>query len=241
MLSSDRKVQMNRLKALAKNGNSELAWIIGEGYLDGYICLHDGKTPVRRNRKAAERWLRIASEQGNGNAMLALSSLLIKNYGENCYAEALAWEMKAIELRMNYAAHNAAITASMMGKRKMAYRLLKTSYNECPAETSLLLGVCLFAGYGCRRDIKQAELYFLQGAAAHNNLDANRVKAIFFVSAIQHGVPFSVRTHIGVEQPPKIFDHKSVDLFRKLAKNAALSMPAQCALAETLAQLVAPK
>lgn len=226
---------LRRLKVLARNGNAELAWAIGEGYLDGCIYLQNGKIPVRENRGVAERWLRIASEQGNGNAMLTLASMIAEN--RDRLREVFSWERKAMELGVPFAAYDAAITASIMGRRKLAYRLLMRSYRRQPNETSLLLGVCLYAGYGCRRDVKLAEKYFLQGAASHENLDADRVDALFYISAIRHGISFAVRSHIGVEHPERIFDDVSVDLFESLAKEASLSYPAQIALAETLNNL----
>lgn len=229
---------LRRLKVLARDGDAELAWIIGEGYLDGRIYFQDGGLPVRKNRRVAERWLHIASELGNGNAMLALASVITEK-GERC-SEAFEWERKAIRLGVPFAAYAAAITASMMGKRKIAYRLLIRSYRQRPDETSLLLGVCLYAGYGCRRDVKQAEKYFLQGAMSCENLDEDRVNALFYVSAIRHGMPFAVRRHIGVEHPERIYDKFSADLFRSFAQNESLSFPARNALEETLEHMGQP-
>ena len=229
---------LRRLKVLARNGNAELAWLIGEGYLDGCIYFQDGEIPVRKNRRAAERWLRIASELGNGNAMLALASV-IAGEGER-YREAFAWERKAMALGVPFAVYDAAITASMMGKRKKSYHLLMCAYRQHPSETSLLLGVCLYAGYGCRRDMELAEKYFLQGAASSENLDEDRVSALFYVSAIRHGVPFAVRGHIGEAHPERIFDEFSATLFRSFMQNVLLSFPARKALEETLKHMGQP-
>ena len=233
MTDKSNQVRLDRLKSQARKGDAELAWVIGEGYLDGRICIPGEVLPVRKNRKVAEYWLRIASEQGNADAMLELSSV-ITTYGEPRWKEAFAWEVKAMELGASFAEYDAAITASALGRRKVAYRLLTASFPKHPGETSLLLGICLYAGYGCHRDLEQAQRYFLRAAASCANLDKDRVDALFFVNAIRHGVSFSVEKHIGIARPKKIFDQDSASLFKRLSRNPALSSPAKQALAETL-------
>lgn len=231
-----RLIRISGMKARARKGDSDIAWALGDGYMDGCVYLsNQERIHVRRDRKQAEYWLRLSSDFGNAGATNTLAGFLSGEYSR--LQESLVLHLKALELGYEMGAYNAAITYSMMGKPSAAFELLQQSYRTLPDETNLLLGICLYAGYGCRRDLQKAESFFVAAAASCEIFNEDRVRALFFINMIRHGIAFSVKKHIGVEQPDVITDQMAVNLFKQLVETQPLAEPAAYALAVILIRL----
>lgn len=150
---SNRIYQSLRTRAL--NGHAESAWILGEAFLDGFgLSQYGVRFKVKKNRKAAVRWLRYASSLNNSNAMLSFAMLISVTNHDKDIQEALVWEERAYRLGNHLAAYNAALSCAMLERPDDCFLwLCKVKRTE----TRLAMAYCYSFGYGTRKNVQKAK------------------------------------------------------------------------------------
>ena len=180
----------------AAESNAELAWTVGSAYHEGSLEMTGKRgaskwVRVRRNARLAEVWLRRAVEGGCTGAMLDLASLL----GESGrMEEALALETRAWRKGEVFAAINAAITCSALGREKLCHAWLLRGMRKCRTDTALLMAKTLLVGYGVCRNLPQAKRLLEEVAANRSAFADERAEARKLLQQLKRGM---LPTYIG--------------------------------------------
>ena len=86
-------------------------------------------------------------------------------------------------------------------------------------DSSLLLGICLYAGYGVRRDIRKARSAFRAACRCAEILDDDKVKSLKFINMMAHGRPLSCEGSIAKLEPEAFHDDLALETYRRERKN----------------------
>lgn len=233
------KDNFDRIRQSGISGNAEDAWRIACGYFDGYLLLHDGiGIQLRKNSRAGLSWLKRAALFGSSNAMIDLASHM--SSGEFCDIDlplALKWEKRAFELGNENAAHNIAITCSLMSRRKECYHWLLKSLEGGRDGSLFLVGVCLYVGYGVRRNVPKALVSLRDACKSDRTWDDERVKALKFINMIAHGRSLSCEGFISWLEPENIYDDLALRTFRHEKKVVRNNVASSFCLGETLLRM----
>ena len=177
------------LKKVAES-NAELAWTVGSAYHEGCFEMTGKRGAskwirVRRNARLAEFWLRRAADGGCTGAMLDLASLL----GESGrMEEALTLETRAWRKGEAFAAINAAITCSVLGREKLCHVWLLRGMRKCRTDTALLMAKTLLVGYGVRRNLPRAKWLLEEVAADQSAFADERAEARKLLHQLKRGI-----------------------------------------------------
>lgn len=222
--------RIGEIRRSASRGNAEDAWYLACAYLDG-------DTPqVRKNARAGFAWLQKAAALGSAEAMIELAvRLAAGENGATDLPQVMAWEKRAFKLGNDLAAHNLAITCSMMSKRKECYRWVLTAVGQGDEDAWLLAGVCLYAGYGVRRNLPKARAAFRNACKSVTVLEDDKVKALKFINMMAHGRPLVCKGSIARVEPECFHDAVALKTYRREKKT--LGLPAVFCLGETLFQM----
>ena len=230
---------MNKIRQSAIVGNAEDAWRLACGYLDGVLYLDGGcEIRLRTNPRAGLSWMRKAAALGSSSAMNNLACILTA--GEFCkvdLAQAMEWGKRAFESGDKSAAYNLAITCSMMSKPQACYQWLLTAADAGNEDSSLLLGICLYAGYGVRRDIRKARSAFRATCRCAEILDDDKVKSLKFINMMAHGRPLSCEGSIAKLEPEAFHDDLALETYRRARKNIRDGFAPCFCLGETLLRM----
>lgn len=189
------------LKARARRGNADLMWLVGTAYRDGHFrCIgRKWEVPVRRSVKLAMRWLERAAEKRSTGAMVDLAALLYRQGLEakddrerrSRLVEALRWERRAWCQGESFAAWNAAITCSALGRRKACFRWLCNSY-EKSGEGLPVVALCYATGYGVRKDATKAVAMLEEMRGRYNAATDETRLALTLLAKLRRGVRIEI-------------------------------------------------
>lgn len=189
------------LKARARRGNADLMWLVGTAYRDGHFrCIgRKWEMPVRRSVKLAMRWLERAAEKRSTGAMVDLAALLYRQGLEAKddrerrprLAEALRWERWAWHQGESFAAWNAAIMCSALGRRRACFRWLCNSYKKS-GEGLPVVALCYATGYGVRKDVAKAEAMLAGMKSQHNAATDQTRLALTLLARLRQGVRIEI-------------------------------------------------
>ena len=233
------KENLDRIRESAISGNAENAWRVACGYFDGYLFFGDGICiRLRKNPRAGLRWLKRAALSGSSDAMIDLGGHL--SSGEFCEIDlplALKWEKKAFEQGNENAAHNIAITYSLMSKRKECYQWLLKSLEGGYDASLCLVGVCLYMGHGVRRHLAKAHAKFRASYKSDRTWEGDRVKALKFINMIAHGRMLFCDSIISRLEPENIYDDLALKTFSRERKIVRNNMATSFCLGEALLRM----
>ena len=189
------------LKARARRGNADLMWLVGTAYRDGHFrCIgRKWEVPVRRSVKLAMRWLERAAEKRSTGAMVDLAALLYRQGLEakddrerrSRLVEALRWERRAWRQGESFAAWNAAITCSALGRRRACFRWLCNSCKKSGEDLSAI-ALCYATGYGVRKDVAKAEAMLAGMKSQHNAATDETRLALTLLAKLRRGVRIEI-------------------------------------------------
>lgn len=191
------------LERRAENGDGEAAWVLGDAYADGErVSLPDGThVKVRRDRKKALRWFRRAVELGRTDALCRLGVLLTDTGRPEDVAEGIALLKRGWRKGCPVAAQNLAVTYSELGNPRRCAAWLR---NACKREGSadwFLLGIAHAAGYGVRKDLKEAARLFRKVRDDRKGFPIEREEAAGFLAMMERNRPIRVTGSIGRTHP----------------------------------------
>ena len=150
---------IHALRRMAKDGDVDAMWILGEAYCNGYFSVggNDRQELVPRNSRLACRWLLRASNKGCTGAMMSLASIYTSRKRNKMVNQrlALSLEKRAWNMGEKLAANNIAITYSMMGRARRCFLWLEKYYHA--SGDGLLLSLALSSGYGIRSNPRRAK------------------------------------------------------------------------------------
>ena len=185
------------LKARARRGNADLMWLVGTAYRDGHFrCIgRKREVLVRRSVKLAMRWLERAAEKRSTGAMVDLAALLYRQGLEakgdrerrGRLVESLRWERRAWRQGEAFAAWNAAITCSALGRRRACFKWLCNSYKKS-GEDLPAIALCYATGYGVRKDVAKAEAMLEEMKSQHNAATDETRLALTLLAKLRQGV-----------------------------------------------------
>ncbi len=191
------------LERRAENGDGEAAWILGDAFSDGgCVSLPNGQcVKVRRNTEKAIRWFRQAVARGNTDAVCRLGALLTDTGRPGTVAEGMKWLKRGWRMGCPVAAQNLAVAYSEQGNPRRCVAWLRKA---CQCEESadwFLLGIAYAAGYGVRKNLKEAARLFQKVRNDENGFPIQREEAAKFLAMMERNRPIRVIDSIGRTHP----------------------------------------
>ena len=193
---------IDQLATKAEQGDAVSAWRLGDAYSTGILLISDAcLLTVPRDLDKALHWTRLAVALGSQEAMPLLGTLLTDSRDPMRVKEGLAWLRRAYRKGFPEAAQNLAIAYSELGNpRRCVFWLLKTSNNAVNADW-FHLAIAYAAGYGVRKNLKEAERLFTQVGTSPEAFPVDREEARGFLSMLSAKHPIRVVESIGKTRP----------------------------------------
>ncbi len=176
----DAKTHVEEIIKKANLGDSQAQCLLGCYYLDGYH--------VQRNCRSAAKWLKLAIEQGNENALYTLGRCYWESEGiiQNKQEALRLWKLATFKgdnsslYRLGQCYWNGE---EVKKDKKEAVRLWELAAQNGDEDSATQLGKCYYYGDGVKQDYKAAAELFASG---------NNVEWLGECYLHGHGVPQNV-------------------------------------------------
>ena len=180
------------LRCRAKSGDVEAMWTLGDAYASGELLVDSNGSlvPIAKNERLARKWLRLASNKGCSDAMLALAGLYLHKASRRGLNIAMSLEKKAWRLGNSLAPGNIAITYSFLGRPHLCFKWLEKSYHI--TGIGLCLAFAYYAGYGTSRNPRQALCICRKIIKDDRQCEYDRVEADKLCKAILSKKPLNI-------------------------------------------------
>ncbi len=143
---------VDALRAAAKQDDAGALAQLGDMYRDGWRR-SDGTVLVRRDRKAAKRYLERAAALGDAEAMYVLAGLLVEDHRDaRTFERAVALYKRAFHAGESTAAYNLAVAYKKRQRYREAFRWFQRAHEAGDPSALLQLARAELYGIGIKRD-----------------------------------------------------------------------------------------